>query len=314
MTPLMERPAPARIDEGFEFVRLLRRMERHWDEFRDPGFWMRVNPHLTITDRPFPASAPPRPGLTPPEVERGLAQLDGSGFITTPPVVPETVMAPMRTAIAALAAQHIPTYFACVYDEFYQCFAGLDPLLVPVLGESYRGVGHGLAAFHVPPRSASRDTATAAVPPHRDSLGPDPRVLAGERPGILNVWIALTDVTTADSCIYAVPRYADAAYATATRDVTLAQFGLQDVRALPVAAGSLIAWSTHLAHWGSCSTPEATGPRMSLALYFQRADLPAYDPSVFDRGGVVTFAQRMRWILQSIGGDDLLARFGPDLT
>ncbi len=314
MTPPMERPAHARIDEGFAFVALLRQMERRWREFRDPGFWSRLNPHLTITDRPFPAVAQPRAAFTASEVHRGLAQLDESGFITTPPVVPEHVMAPMRAAIETLAAQHIPTYFACVYDEFYQCFAGLDPLLTPLLGEGYRGVGHGLAAFHVPPRAASRETATAAVPPHRDSLGPDPCVLAGERPGIVNVWIALTDVTTADSCIHAVPRYADAGYATATRDVTLAQFGLQDVRALPVAAGSLIAWSTHLAHWGSCSTPEATGPRMSLALYFQRADLPAYDASVFDRGGIVTFAQRMHWILDSIGGDDLLARFGADLT
>jgi hypothetical protein len=229
-------------------------------------------------------------------------------------VVSEHVLAPMRRAIEVLAAHDIPECLACVYDEFYQCFAGLDPLLAPLLGEGYRGVGHGLASFHVPPLTGGRKAPTAAIPPHRDSLGPDPRVLAGERPGIVNVWIALTDVTTADSCIYAVPRYADTGYATANRDVTLQQFALQDVRALPVPAGSLIAWSTHLAHWGSCSTPEATGPRMSLALYFQRADLPAYDASVFDRGGIVTFSQRMRWIIHSIGGHDLLARFGSDLT
>lgn len=314
MTPPMERPAQGRIEEGFEFVRLLRQLERRWDDFRDPGFWARLNPRLTISDRPFPAAGDAQPALTPARVGQALAQLDVSGFLTTPPVVPDHTMAPMRDAITVLAAEHIPTYFACVYDEFYHCFAGLDALLVPLLGEGYRGVGHGLAAFHVPPRPASRDTATAAIPPHRDSLGPDPRVLAGERPGIVNVWIALTDVTPADSCIYAVPCYADAGYATANRDVTLQQFALQDVRALPVPAGSLIAWSTHLTHWGSCSTPEATGPRMSLALYFQRADLPPYDASVFDRGGIVSFGERMRWIIQSIGGDDLLARFGSDLT
>lgn len=313
MTPPMDRPAPARVDEGFEFVRLLRQMERRWEEFRDPDFWARLNPHLTISNHPFPATVDAQPALTSMRVDHALAQLDVSGFLITPPVVPERAMAPMRNAIEGLAAQQIPTYFVCVYDEFYHCFAGLDALLVPLLGEGYRGVGHGLAAFYVPPRPASRETTTAAVPPHRDSLGPDPRVLAGQRPGIVNVWIALTDVTPADSCIYAVPKYADVAYATADRNVTLRQFALQDVRALPAPAGSLIAWSTHLAHWGSCSTPEATGARMSLALYFQRADMPPFDASVFDRGGIVSFAQRMRWIVHSIGGDGLLARFGSDL-
>ncbi|GEM_PF-3031410 len=62
----------------------------------DPDFCRRLNPHLTITDRPFPAAADSNPALDSGVVGRSLAQLDESGFLVTPAVVPEPVMAPMR--------------------------------------------------------------------------------------------------------------------------------------------------------------------------------------------------------------------------
>lgn len=311
----MGRPADARVEAGFDFVLALRYIERHWQEFRDPAFWVRLNPHLTVTDRPFRAHIPAA-ALTPEVVTRALQQLDQSGFLATPPVVPDARLAPMRQAIDTLAAHGIPTGFACVYDEYYQCFDGLEPLFAPVLGADYRWVAHGYWAFRVPPGDPAVSGLTSASPPHRDSLGPDPFVLDGRRPSIMTLWLALTDVTPADSCLYVVPKDADRGFATPARDVTPDHFHLQDIRALPVPAGGLAAWSTHLIHWGSRSTPEAVAPRMSITMYFQRADQPPYDASIFDRGGRVPLDDRLRWVIQSLGATGHLAHLwgGPEVS
>lgn len=298
-------------DAGFEFVAALRHLERHWADYQDPAFWTRLNPHLTVSDRPWATEAV-CPALTPDVASRAAAQLDAEGFLATPAVVPEARMAPLRQAIETLAAHGIPSGFACVYDEYYQCFQGLAPLFAPILGEGYRWVAHGYWAFRVPPGDAGVSIITGGSAPHRDSMGPDARVLAGERPGILTLWLALTDVTPADSCIYVVPRHCDTAYATRDRDVTPAQFRLQDIRAVPVRAGSIVAWSTHLAHWGSRSSRDARGVRMSITMYFQRADLPPFDRSVFDEGGSVPLANRLRWILQSMGAEATWRRLCPE--
>jgi ectoine hydroxylase-related dioxygenase (phytanoyl-CoA dioxygenase family) len=152
---------------------------------------------------------------------------------------------------------------------------------------------------------------TGAAAQHRDSMGPDPRVIAGQRPGIVTVWLALTDVTAADSCIYVVPKYADKAFATATREVTWDQFEMQDIRAVPVPAGSVVAWSTHLVHWGSRSTPEATHPRMAITMYLQRADVSPFDASIFDVGANVALDDRLKWVIQALGAHELLRRLFP---
>lgn len=308
----MGRPSEARVDAGFEFVRALRHIERHWDDYRDPAFWTRLNPHLTVSATPFRSDHATFAAVTPDVVDRALTQLDTSGFFATPPVVPESRMAPMRRAMDTLAELGIPTGFAAVYDEYYQCFDGLDALFTPVLGEGYRWVAHGLWAFRVPPGDQAISGLTAPSPPHRDSMGPDPLVLAGKRPGIMTVWAALTDVTPADSCIYVVPKFADKAFATSEREVTMDQFDLQDVRAVPVAAGSVVGWSTHLVHWGSRSTPDAIAPRMSITMYLQRADMPPFDASVFDKGGPVPLDSRLRWVLQALGAHELIPRLFPD--
>ncbi len=306
-------PSRARVDAGFEFVAALRTIERRWPTYRDPEFWRRLNPHLTVSDRPLARVTGTPPALTPTVVDRALAQFDRSGYLLAPSVIADDRLAPMRQAIHTLAAEGIPTGFACVYDEYYQVFDGLEPLFAPMLGDGYRWVAHGFWAFRVPPGDRAMSGLTAPSEPHRDSLGPDPRVLAGLPPSIVTLWVALTDVTPVDSCLYVVPKYADKGFLTGERDVLPRHFDMQDIRAVPAPAGSVLAWSTHLAHWGSTSSPDATGPRLSVTMYFQRADVPPFDASLFDPAGPVTLDQRLRWILQAFGAHDLSARldWGP---
>jgi hypothetical protein len=299
--------SPGRGDTGFERVATLRRIERLWSTYKDPAFWLEINPHLTISDRPGSARASALPGLTPDAVERAITQLDTSGFLATPPVVPDTRLAPVRLGVENLIQRGLPPGFVCVYDEFYQCFEGFEPLFDVILGPGYLWLSTGFWPYHVPAGAPSESWFRLPGAPHRDSLGPDPFVVRGDRPSILTLWLALTDVTSADSCIYVVPKYCDKRYLT-SRSVDETTVSLQHVRAVPVPAGSLLAWSTHLAHWGSHSTPDATGPRLSATMYFQRADVPLFDPSVFDVRESVPLDTRLRWILCAMDGDDVARR------
>lgn len=308
----MGRPSTPVIESGFERIAALRHLERHWGRYQDPDFWMRLNPHLTVSEHPFRDNLPP-PAIPSTVVDRALIDLDSDGFLVTPPVVADARMQPLREALDTLVARGIPSVFVCVYDEFYQCFQDLEPLLVPILGVRYRCVAEGFWGFRVEPGDPAPGGLTGGLPPHRDSMGPDPRILAGERPAIMNVWVALTDVTPLHSCLYVVPRYADAAFATTDRSVHVGQFRLQDIRAVPVQAGGVVAFSTHLAHWGSRSAATAPGPRMSVSMYFQRADVPPFDASVFDLGGPVPVRSRLRWIIQSLGAEELWPRFFPEV-
>lgn len=304
----MGRPGVTRVDAGFDVVVALRQVERQWDAFRDPAFWQEINPHLTVSDRPLQAVRGAAPEISTEAAARAAAQLDREGYLCTPPVVSESRMAPMRQAMDALTARGIPAGFACVYDEYFQLFHGLDPLFAPILGDGYRWVAHGFWAFRVPPGDKAVNTLWAPVEPHRDSMGPDPRVLAGQRPGIMTLWIALTDVTPSDSCLYVVPSHADRAFATAERDVRREHFELQDIRAVPARAGAVVSWSTHLIHWGSRSSADASGPRMSATMYLQRADMAPFDSSVFDPTDAIPLDNRLRWIVASLGAPGLVER------
>ena len=293
----MDRLRKQQIDAGFERISALRKLEKHRAEFQDPDFWRRINPDLTISDNPFRQVASVE--VAPAEVDRCSRLLVEEGYMQTRPLVPEARMEPLVRGIRRLVERGIPSGFLCLYDEYYQIFQGLEPLFAPLLGPRYRWVNDGNWAFYVPPGAAG-SVGFLELNPHRDTLGPDPSVLERRLPTILSVWIPLNDVSTAESCIYIVPADLDPDYFTTRRDVDRTRFKLQSVRALPAEAGSVLAWSTHLIHWGGAASPHARDARMSVAVYFQRAGLAAYHPSAVDAGDSLPFPVRLRITVRSL--------------
>jgi hypothetical protein len=57
-----------------------------------------------------------------------------------------------------------------------------------------------------------------------------------------------------------------------------------------------LCWNAALLHWGGRASPRATGPRISYAIEFQRADVPAFNPPLLDAAGPPPFAQRLALI------------------
>jgi hypothetical protein len=297
----MGRPTDHDVDLGFDQVAILRRLERDWHDFRSPEFWRRLNPQLTVSEQPVKAGGAPSVAVSAELAESARKQLDDLGFFVTPPLIPAALMAPVREAVETLAAVGIPSGFVAVYDEVYQCFGSVRSLFEPLLGADYLWVADGLWVFLVPAGAPARNGLLSPFAAHRDSLGPDPAVVGGGRPTILTVWIPLTDVSPAESCLYVVPRSADDQFQSGAQGVTADSVDLQSIRAVPAAAGSVI-------HWGSRSWADARGPRIAITTYFQRADVPPFHESVFRPTENIALETRLRWVVKSMGGHDLVKR------
>lgn len=292
----------AEIDAGFLQVRNERALERRLTDVRDPEFWRALNPDLTISDFPL-AARHDRLAVPPAAIARCREQLLADGYLHAPPLVPEAEMARLAAGIERIVGDGLPPALAAVYDEYYNIFSGMDAIFAPLVGPDYILITQGVGAFHVPAGADGR-ALWAASAPHRDRMGPDARTLAHETPSILTVWLPLTDVTTEHSCIYVVPAPGDPGFYTEQRDVGKIRY--QDIRALPAAAGSPLAWSSHLVHWGSASGRFVETPRIAVNMYFQRRDVPLWHPFHLDPARPCTFAERLTWIDHGMSRPGLL--------
>lgn len=297
---------PEQIDAGFDEVRRERAVRSRIDDVRNPEFWRRLNPGLTVSDEPF-ARPRPRVRVDPAVVDRAKRQLVEEGYMQTPPLVVDDDMVRLRLGIERLTAAGFPSGMGCVYDEFYRVFQGLDELFAPLLGDGYEMVLHGIWTFCIPPGDPARGR-SGTIGPHRD-VAPDAAVFARQVPSVLSVWIPLADVTTLDSCLYVVPAPGDPDYyAEDQQTVRREALRWQDIRALPAQAGSILAWSSRLIHWGSRSSALATRPRVAASNYLQRGDAPRWAPSIVGFTSRVPFGDRLEWIASSYGVPALFAQ------
>jgi hypothetical protein len=197
-------------------------------------------------------------------VAAGLALLRQEGYLEVPGFLPPVEAGRMDGAVRKLVGGGWQPVFAMVYDEFWDAVASLAPVLAGILGDDYRQLPD-FWAWHVNASDVDRGWS-----PHRDRPG---TVLPDGTPATLTVWFALSEATPLNGCIYMMPMQRDALFhSTATATVPLNQ--LQNIRALPVRAGSVLAWNQQVFHWGARSSSRADGPRVSFACEFQRGDIP----------------------------------------
>src|SRR5262249_5447257 len=160
--------------------------------------------------------------------------------------------------------------------EYWLLYHKLKHVLAHLLGADFKVRPDFWAWYLNPSKSES------GWPPHRD--GDPDGLLPDGRSKSLTIWIPLTDSTPLNGCMYVVPRDRDPTYNTFQRDEW--RHELADVRALPAAAGSVLGWNTEVLHWGSHSAPRARQPRISVALEFQRADVPPFNQPLMQNGTI----------------------------
>jgi hypothetical protein len=257
------------------------------ENWRDPAFWRDLVPDLAIegvTGTRVPG------GWTPPDMPERLAKIRKEGYFHFDPIGWPFPIEQLAAGVTKLARAGVPPVFCYLYDGFWDVFAHIGPMLAAVLGDGYRVIPN-LWAWHIDPGLSESGWA-----PHRDlgrwSLLPD------GSPKSLSLWIPLTDATPMNGCMYLVPADRDPTYNTPHElDV---QINLQEIRALPAKAGSVLGWNQALLHWGAHAADGGAAPRISISFEFQRGDVQAINVPLLDPLEIPDFTTRLRIISKGL--------------
>ena len=211
------------------------------------SFWRALAPWLHVEARESAAHEIP-PNRTP------RSPWPASGYLALNAVLDPATALALARAVEAVHARSLHPTFLYVYDEAWQVLDALRPRLVPFLG-AVVDVLPDVWAWYIDPR-----TDASGWPIHR-GVYEDVRDPAGT-PGLVNLWIALTDVTERNACMHVVPLDRDPHFPTNLKNLgALENRGL----ALPILAGGALVWNANVAHWGGTCDPTFGKPRVSMS-------------------------------------------------
>jgi len=254
----------------------------------DVEFWRQLYPEFNIDADLAPDRFPVR------DPDALLERIRVEGYVRVPGVVPDETVAATRRCIERLYEAGIPVAFAFLYDELWGLFQSVATYVETLLGGPYLMMPDFWAWYVVPSEEAT------GWEPHRDrnALAVD----EDNTPRSLTVWLALSEATTLNGCIHVLParhddRFTYHMFRGEGADVV---FRPQNIRALPAAPGTLMAWNQNLLHWGGRASSLAEGPRCSVGMPFQRADLPPVRVPAVDPSYLPTFRDRLGLIGKQI--------------
>lgn len=261
-------------------------------------YWKALNPEMSITDYPFQMPADTRVQAPQAEVERCVQQMREEGHFRLESVLSKERIMRMAKVVNNIVAAGYPPAFAYVYDDFWQVFRDLAPVLTPIYGENYRVVIN-LWAWHIPPSDVYH-----GFKPHRDLIGKNTLYSDGS-PIFGTVWIPLTDVTTQHACMYVLPTNQDPNVPGKLESFTVPQECVQAIRALPAEAGSIMGWNSYALHWGSKSSKWANGPRISIATYIKRAEERDFNSVAVESHQFLSLEKRLAVIGENMAHYDI---------
>jgi hypothetical protein len=236
---------------------------------RSPQYWASLCPALTIGGATAPLDEIAMADAVYVDATRHLRE---HGYGALPVFLPPPVLAKLNRAIDAVTAAGWPAIFAWVFDELWFTVRTLAVarLLEGALGPGAAQVPH-IWVHIVPAVDGARGWG-----PHKDGG------LAHGSRSHLSIWIALTDASVDNGCIYVLPRstasaaFIDRDWATGEIPVADAVRLIGAVRALPAPAGSALAWDFDVLHWGGVRRGPG-GPRRSLSLEFIARDTAPFE-------------------------------------
>jgi len=272
------------------------------EEVNDPAYWLALNPQFTIT----PAGSQDKIASLPIEVTHDMLDyLRTDGYIQLDDLISKTMVANLRKGIMTLRDKGINPSFVFVYDEFWTISRQLSRLLKPILGETYQQLPDFWAWYLDPQRE------DAGWRPHRDRIHGE-TVYPDGMPKSVTVWIALTDATPLNGCIYMLPAHLDVDYFNfKTRETNVNAHG---IRALPASAGTLLMWNQRVVHWGGTSSTRTNEPRISMAIEFQRADVPPFNtPLIKAPEALLPFDIRLMLIAKQFTQYHHMYKLSPEL-
>ena len=254
-------------------------------ELCSKAFWQAQFPKMTMEAKPKQAFTKPHQALS-----RLGARMMKEGYFGESDNTIARHAPVIAAAIERCIGMGLPPVFVFLFDEPWECYHRLKPVLTALLGEDYKLLPD-FWAWHVDPTKAQ-----SGWNPHRDkgywSLDKNGAPLS------LTVWMPLSDANPMNSCIYIVPAHMDPTYGTPRDKEHSAP--MHAIRALPAKPGDYLCWNQAVLHWGSPSSEFATAPRMSMALEFQRGGIGEFNSPLLPHEPYPDFAFRLQLIAKQI--------------
>ncbi|MGE4064100.1 MAG: phytanoyl-CoA dioxygenase family protein [Rhodospirillaceae bacterium] len=271
------------------------------DNIADRKTWAALAPRLHIEDAALLAAAKPL-AFDPARIAALREQLLLDGYIQEKGVGFASDLALMAETVRMLSREGLSPVFAFLYDEFWLPYCQLDALFREILG-AYAMLPD-FWVWNVDPKKGD-----AGWAPHRDkgavTLRPD------GMPNSITVWIPLTEASPLNSCMYVVPARQDPTYGTAREGEW--RFELPSIRALPAEPGDVLIWNQALLHWGSKSAAHAVQSRVSMAIEFQRGDVPPMNAPLIKPATLLPFGTRLKLIAKQVLQYRHMYKVAPDL-
>jgi hypothetical protein len=270
-------------------------------QFQDKAFWKTLVPFLGIEEQ---ESFSDLEVWDLPSNERILQErLDRVGYLHFAGMHNKTKVTELADAVRILVNAGIPPVFCMVFDQFWIPALSLNKIMTAAFGASYFLLPD-FWIWHVDPKKSER-----GWKPHREkghkSLFPD------RRPKALSAWLALSEATPLNSCMYILPADRDPTYGT-DEDAKWT-FEWPDVRALPAQAGDVFMWTQGLLHWGAHASPDGDTPRISIAFEFQHGEVEPFNQPLLQPLSILHFSDRLKLIGKQIIQYKHMYTMSPDL-
>ena len=247
----------------------------------DPKYWRELCPHLHVEE----AVPPVQSLLDISEVAKATDDIRSRGYLTIPNVIPNDLIRGLKVGMDMLVSEGIEPIYIYLYDEAWQLFESLRPLLSAILGEGYKTLPN-FWAWHL------ADSGAKGWPPHHDCSAETVFDIGGDQVFMsFSLWVPLVDVEEANGCMYVIPRDHEQNLPAGH------EFQREQLEAcgvpLPASAGSVLGWPQDLIHWGGEYSDSELPARRSLSFEFQNT---AFDPlavPLLDTGHPPDFKTRL---------------------
>ena len=269
----------------------------------DPALWRGIAPTLHVGEERLAAATAAPFQFEASRLAAHDADLMREGYFQLPHLDWGFDFARVAAGVSAVVAAGYLPVFAFMYDEPWYMYARLRSVLATVLDERYMMMP-AFWAWHV---DGVREP--AGWGPHRD-LG-HRTLLPDRRPKAMTFWLALSDATPDNGCMYILPADRDPYYGTPRDHET--NLDLQNVRALPSPAGGVLAWTQAVFHWGGRARRPVSAPRISISVEFQRGDQPPIYEPLLDPRHSPDLTLRLRLVLRQILQYKHMYPLAPDL-